>query len=394
MTLAETQPADSEDEFARATGAIAARGLTLVRGQGERVWDETGREFIDCTSAYGVAPLGHAHPDVVAALQDQAARLIACQASFGNDQRRTYLSELAEVVPGSRRFFLCNSGTEANEAALKIARLQTKRTKIVACMRGFHGRTMGSLSATWDRNYRTPFAPLVPEFEHIPFDDVPALEQAVDDQTAALIIEVIQGEGGVRPASAAFLRAAREVCDRTGALLILDEVQTGFGRTGRLFACEHEGIRPDLISLAKGIANGFPMGAVGMGERVDPLPRGSHGSTFGGNPLASAAARATLRVLLRDRLVERSATLGARMKERLEAMDHEVVREVRAVGMMIGIELRTRVQPFVKALQERGILVIAAGPTVLRLLPPLVMADAVARRVCDEIDAVLKGASA
>src|SRR4051812_12676891 len=245
------------------TGVYIPRGITLVRGAGATVWDDQGRDYVDCTAAYGVAILGHCHPAVVAAIAAQAGMLINCAGMFAHDQRARLLAELAAVLPdGLDRIFLCNSGTEAVEAALKFARLTTHRAGVIAAMQGFHGRTMGALSATWNPHYRQPFAPLLAGFRHIPYNNLPALDAALTDEIGAVVLEVVQGEGGVRPGSAAFLQGAQRLCRERGALLILDEVQTGFGRTGRLFALAHHGLEPDLLCLGKGIAGGFPMGAV------------------------------------------------------------------------------------------------------------------------------------
>ncbi|HEX9370114.1 MAG TPA: aminotransferase class III-fold pyridoxal phosphate-dependent enzyme, partial [Roseiflexaceae bacterium] len=303
-----------------------------------------------------------------------AGLLISCPEIFHNDQRAAYLGELVAALPaGLERAFLCNSGAEAIEGALKLARLLTGRTGVVATVRGFHGRTMGALSATWEPKYREPFAPLLPGFAHVPYDRLDALAAAVDDGTAAVLLELVQGEGGVRPAGQEYVAAAAELCRARGALLVVDEVQTGFGRTGRLWASEHYGVTPDLLALAKSIAGGLPMGAVAIHGRFGALPQGSHGSTFGGGPLVCAAARAALRELIDRDLPRQAAEKGAYVVERLRALRLPRVREVRGMGLLIGLELKERVQPFLAALMERGVLALPAGPNVLRLLPPLVI---------------------
>lgn len=379
-----------ETEERLGSGAYALRGLTLVRGEGARVWDAAGNEYIDCIAGHGAAVLGHAHPAVTDALTRQAAQLIACPGTFANETRARLLERL-HTVSGFARFFLCNSGAEAVEGALKAARLFTGRAGIVAMHRAFHGRTMGALSATAAPKYREPFEPLVPHVAHIPFGDVAAADAAITDETAAVILEPVQGEGGVHPATAEYLHAVRQLCDERGALLIFDEVQTGFGRTGAWFAFEHFGVRPDIIALAKGIANGVPLGAVGFAAHLPPLPTGNHGSTFGGNPLSAAAALATLETLERERLPERAARLGAwALDEWRRCLNgHRQVREVRGLGLMLGIELRSRVTPLLKRLQARGILALPAGPTVLRLLPPLTISEGewatVIETVLDEV---------
>lgn len=379
-----------ELEARHGTGAYHPRGITLVRGSGATVWDDAGQNYLDCTAAYGIASLGHCHPAVVEALRAQAGELIGCNSSFANDQRALLMEELSAILPqGMERLFFCNSGTEAVEAAIKFARLTTNRHGIIAAMRGFHGRTFGALSATWDAHYREPFAPLIPGFRHVPFNNVAALDEALTDEVGAVLLEVVQGEGGVRPATREFLESAARLCREREALLIVDEVQTGFGRTGKMFAVEHFNLEVDLLCLAKGIASGFPMGAVALGSRVARLPVGAHGSTFGGNPLACAAARATLDVLLKDNLSEQAALKGAYLMKRLEAVKSRRIREVRGLGLMIGIELRERVAPFLQELQRRGILALNAGPTVIRLLPPLVISYEEMDQAVEELGAVL-----
>lgn len=354
-------------------GLYPKRPVAIVRGAGARLWDANGKMYLDCVGGQGSANVGHCHPTIVAAIQEQTATLLSCTELLPNDQRAAYLAELAAVLPFPARIYLCNSGAEAIEASIKFARLLTGRQQIVATMRGFHGRTMGALSATWDPKYRKPFEPLVPEFVHVPYDNLEALATTVTAQTAAVLVEPVQGEGGVRVPSAGYLQGIRQICDEHGALLVLDEVQTGFGRTGRWFALEHHQVAPDLLALAKSIAGGLPMGAVAMHERHGLLPAGSHSTTFGGNPLVCAAARATLRVLQDEDLPRQAAEKGAWLMEQVCNLRSPRIREVRGLGLLIGLELKERVQPYVSGLVERGILALTAGPNVLRLLPPLVM---------------------
>ncbi|MGC8780995.1 MAG: aspartate aminotransferase family protein, partial [Anaerolineae bacterium] len=367
--------------------------LAVVRGQGARVWDAEGREYIDCVGGQGTANLGHAHPAIVEAIGRQAATLISCPEIFYNDQRALLIERLAAVAPTgpATRVFLCNSGAEANEAALKFARLSTGRPGIVAAMRSFHGRTFGALSATWNKEYRQPFEPLVPGFSHVPYNDIAALEAAVGDDTAAVILEVVQGEGGVHPGTAEYLGRAQELCRERGALLIIDEVQTGYGRTGRLFACEHYGLTPDLMTIAKSMAGGLPMGACLIGPRVQNIRPLTHGSTFGGNPLACAAALATLEVMQRDRLPERAARLGAYLLGRLRRIESPLIREVRGLGLLVGVDLRVKVTPILQKLQALGVLALPAGATVLRLLPPLVIAEEDLEQVAEAVEEVVGG---
>jgi acetylornithine/LysW-gamma-L-lysine aminotransferase len=371
-------------EDAHASGAVTRRPVELVRGQGARVWDAAGREYLDLGGAHGWAALGHSHPAVTRAIQEQASTLVMQTESSYSDQRARWLAALAAVLGRQlgttargaiTRIHPCNSGTEANEAAIKLARALTGRSDFVAVARGFHGRTLGSLSATADPKYRDLFAPLVPGFRHVPLDDPAALEAAVTAHTAGVILEVVQGEGGVRPAAPAFLAAARRACDAHGALLIVDEIQTGLGRTGRWFACEHTGLQPDIVTMGKPLGGGIPMGAAAWREGLGTFAAGAHGSTFGGNPLACAAGRAVLRTIADDGLPERAARLGALVLERLRTAPPPVVREVRGLGLMIGIELRQRVTPVLKALMARGVWALPAGDHVLRLLPPLVIGE-------------------
>jgi acetylornithine/LysW-gamma-L-lysine aminotransferase len=361
-------------EAAHTSGVYPKRPIAIVRGEGARLWDADGREYIDCVGGQGAANLGHANPAVVAAIAEQAGALISCPEIFHNDQRAAYLAELVAALPaGFERAFLCNSGAEAIEGALKIARLLTGRTGVVATVRGFHGRTMGALSATWEPKYREPFAPLLAGFAHVPYDKLDALEAAVTDDTAAVLIELVQGEGGVRPASPEYVAGVARLCQERGALLVVDEVQTGFGRTGSMWASQRYGVTPDLIALAKSIAGGLPMGAVAIHGRFGALPQGSHGSTFGGGPLVCAAARAALRELIERDLPRQAAEKGEYILSKLRALKLARVREVRGAGLLIGLELKERVQPFLGALMERGVLALPAGPNVLRLLPPLVI---------------------
>lgn len=373
------------------TGLYPKRQVALVRGRGARVWDADGNEYIDCVGGQGAANLGHGNPAVLAAIRSQSERLLSCPEIFHNDARAAYLAELSAALPFPARIFLCNSGAESVEAGLKFARLLTGRTGVVAAMRGFHGRTMGALSATWDPKYREPFAPLVPDFAHVPYDNLDALAAAVSEHTAAVLLEPVQGEGGVRPASPGYLEGARAICDAAGALLVIDEVQTGFGRTGRLFAVEHSGVTPDILLLAKSIAAGLPFGAAALHERHGPLPPGSHGTTFGGGPLLCAAASAALSEMRRHDLPQQAAEKGAWLVGQLRERRLAKVREVRGLGLLVGIELKERVQPFLSALLERGVLALPAGPTVLRLLPPLVITYEELGTVVARVSEVLAG---
>ncbi|RME83662.1 MAG: aspartate aminotransferase family protein [Caldilineae bacterium] len=363
-------------ESTHSAGVTARRPLTIVRGEAAYVWDEAGNRYIDCIAGHGALNVGHCHPAVVAAIEEQSRRLMICPTSLYNDRRAQLLSRLTKLAPeGMKRAFLCNSGTEAVEAAIKFARLSTGRPGIVAARMAFHGRTLGSLSATWKPQYRRPFEPLVPGFRHVRLNRLEELDEAVDETTAAVLLEVVQGEGGVVPAGREYLQGAQALCRERGALLILDEVQTGVGRTGSWWACQQMDVTPDLMPVAKSLAGGFPMGACLIGDRVGRLPAGSHGSTFGGNPLACAAALATLDVVEREDLPGRARRLGEMFHRRLAAIDSPLVREVRGLGLMVGVDLRIKATPVLKGLQERGVLALPAGPTVVRFLPPLVIEE-------------------
>jgi len=377
-----------EDRYT--SGFYRKQPIAIVRGEGARLWDADGKEYLDCSSGHGVAIVGHANPYVAEAIAEQARRLITCAEAFYNDRRAELLAKLAEITPpGLERAFLCNSGTEAVEGALKIARLVTGRKKIVAAMRGFHGRTMGALSATWRREYRQPFEPLVPGFVHVPYNNLAAMEEALDENAAAVILEVVQGEGGVVIGDGDYLRAVQTLCRERGALFIVDEVQTGFGRTGRMFASQHHDLWPDLMCVAKSIAGGLPMGAVLIGSRVGELPKKVHGSTFGGNPLACAAALATIAYIEAEGLPQRAAKLGERLISGLRAIPSPLVRDVRGLGLMVGMELKGKVAPYLAALAERGVLALSAGATVMRFLPPLVISAEDVDTVVEQVAAVL-----
>ena len=382
---------DLENTFT--SGVYSKRPVTIVRGSGALVWDAEGREYIDCTAGYGVANIGHARPEIAAAIAGQAQRLITCPEIFYNDVRARLLERLAQLLlEGLTQIFLCNSGTEAVEGALKFARIATGRTGIVATFRGFHGRTMGALSTTWEPHYREPFSPLVPGVSHIRYNDLASADAAINENTAAVIIELVQGEGGVHVACEEYIHRLVSLCHERGALLIIDEVQTGFGRTGRLFACQRYDLQPDILCLAKSLAGGVPMGAICLGQHViesGRITRGIHGSSFGGNPLACAAALATLDILELKALPDRAAALGQYALQRLRTLHSPLIREVRGKGLLLGIELKRRVQPYLEALSERGVLALQAGSNVIRLLPPLVISEEQLRRVLDVVEEVL-----
>jgi LysW-gamma-L-lysine/LysW-L-ornithine aminotransferase len=377
-TLSMAELAAVEEQYAG--GTTARRGeIVMARGEGCWMWDVDGKRYLDLTAAQGVAMLGHCHPVLSAALAEQAHQLIACPNFFYNDTRARFVAALAEVLPAHlRQLFLANSGAEAIDGALKFARLATGRTGLVATMRSFHGRTVGALSLTWEPKYRKPFEPLL-DVTHVPYNNIEKLESAVSGDTAMVIVEPVQGEGGVHVGSVEFLQAAQQLCRERGALLVVDEIQTGFGRTGKWFGHQHFGLEPDMICLAKGIGGGFPMGAIAYSKKIeDVLYAGAHGSTFGGNPLASAAGLAALQIYQNDALIERAGRMGdlliARLQDALQ--ERAVVREIRGLGLMVGIELREKSGKYLKSLmEEHGVLALPAGANVIRLLPPLIVSE-------------------
>ena len=381
-----------EREDRHTSGLYQKRPLAIVRGDGATVWDSDGNEYIDCVGGQGSANLGHGNAAVADAIARQARTLASSTELFYNDRRAELYDVLARILPAELdRVFLCNSGAEAVEGALKFARMATRRKGVVATMRGFHGKTMGALAATWGPEYREALGgdALFPGTTHIPFNRPEALEAAIGPDTAAFVLELVQGEGGVRPADPAFVREAARVCRDRGALLVLDEVQTGFCRTGTMFALERYGIVPDILCLAKSIAGGVPMGPVAFSRRVGDLPKRSHSSTFGGSPLACAAAVAAIGEMERLDLASRARDRGEQLMDGLRGLESPKVREVRGLGLLCGIELRENAGPTIRGLQERGVLALGAGPTVVRYLPPLVIdARQVARVIAATADAL------
>jgi len=358
------------------------RDVVLVSGKGARLFDDQGNAYIDCASNVGVSNIGHGHESVAKAVYEQYLALGNCYSMFYNPVRARLAEKLVNLAPGDlNRVFFCNSGAEANEAALKFARSSTGKPEIIACMRGFHGKTMGALAATWGPEYQKPFAPMLPGLKHVPFNNFDKLEAAVGEQTAAVLLEPVQGEGGVRVGDPEYFQKVRDLCDGRNILLIMDEVQTGFGRTGTMFACQ-QFVTPDLLCLAKSLAGGIPMGAVLCNDRVS-VPLKSHTSTFGGNPTACAAALASIDVIESEHLVQNAKTLGDYFRKQLQGIESQKIRQVRGLGLMIGLELKEKAGPYVQKLMDKGVIVLLAGATVIRLLPPLVISKA-------QIDTVVK----
>ncbi len=380
-----------EEEYGSA--AFQKFPLTIVKGLGASVWDEDGKQYIDCMAGYGVAITGHCNPWVVKALKAQAEKLITCHGSFYNDVRSEFLEKLARTSRGLESAILTNSGAESVEAAIKLARRHTGRRGIVSMKGGFHGKTYGALSATWNKKYREPFSPLVPGFEFAEFGNLEDLDAKVTKETAAVIAEPIQGESGIILPPPHYLKAVRELCDRKGALLILDEIQTGLGRTGRMWASEHWGVIPDVMTVSKGLGGGIPIGAtMSKREIIQSLKRGEHTSTFAGNPLACAAASANLDFIAANNLPSQAERKGKVLMEGLNsiAREHRVVREVRGLGLMLALELRVDVHQVLLDAISRGLLLAYAGREVVRLLPPIVIDDAQIQRVLSVLGQVVE----
>jgi acetylornithine/N-succinyldiaminopimelate aminotransferase len=366
-----------EQESAAQLNTYAKLPIVAVRGEGIMLYDAEGRAYHDFYCGHAVTLLGHCPPRVVAAIQEQAERLIFYSNIVYNDVRAAYAERLVGAAPeGYGQVFFCNSGAEANETALKLSRKFTGRSTIIAMEGAFHGRTMGALAMTANPKYKEGFEPLLPGVEFVPFGDLEALSNAMSEEVAAVILEPVQSIAGVRMAGASYYRGLRELCDRWGALLVFDEIQTGLGRTGKLWAGEHWDVVPDIISLAKGIASGVPMGATLVSSRIaETVHIDEHGSTFGGGPLACAAAGATLGTILDDNLTEHAAAMGNLLKEKLGWLPH--VKGVRGMGLLLGLVLDVPAKLVQSAALEQGIILGTSGdPNVLRVMPPMCVTEA------------------
>src|SRR2546421_5480276 len=366
------------------TPNYARAPICLVRGDGVRVWDSDGKEYLDFGAGIAVAALGHCHPRVTGAIREAAATLLHVSNLYYTAPQ-IHLAKLLCDHSFAERVFFCNSGAEANEAALKLARKYAReryasdRYEIIATHNAFHGRTFATVTATGQAKYPHGFEPLVPGFKHVPYNDLRAMEMAVDNRTAAILVEPIQGEGGVHIPDDDYLPGLRKLCDESGALLILDEIQTGVGRTGRLWGYEHSGIEPDVMTLAKALANGIPIGAMLCREHVAAaLTAGTHGSTFAGSPFVTSVALATLTTIIGDKIPDRAARTGRELMDGLRAMQKKlpVITQVRGQGLLIGAELTRPAGPVVDACREAGLLLLSAGEKVVRLAPPLIVESA------------------
>ena len=372
--------------------------VVMSKGQGIRVWDANGKEYLDFVAGIAVCSLGHSHPKVVEAIAEQARTLMHVSNLYHIEAQIRY-AELLLKQSFADKVFFCNSGAEANEAAIKLARkygnekLGAGRSEIISMLNSFHGRTLATITATGQEKFQKGLEPLPQGFRYVPFNNIQALDEAISDKTCAVLLEPIQCEGGVNVPDASYLPAVRKLCDERGILLIMDEVQVGMGRTGRLFAHEHDGVFPDVLTLAKALGNGFPVGAMMATDRIAPfLGPGTHASTFGGNPLAMASAKATLEVLLYEGVLKNAEMMGDYLLARLQELQakHGVVKEVRGRGLIVGMEFENDVAGYVTACLERGLLVASAGPNVLRFVPPLIISEADIDQAVRILDGVLE----
>lgn len=367
--------------------------MNIAKGKGTRVWDTAGKEYIDCMGGYGVALVGHCNDRVVNAIKRQAETLITAHMSTYNDTRLRFMEKIASVAPPSlNKIFFANSGAESVEAALKFARKYSGRHGVIAMNGGYHGKTFGALSVTHSEKYRKSFIPLLDGVKFVPYSDPSLLEEVIDDTIGCVILEPIQGETGIIVPPDDLLPKIREICNRRNLVLIFDEIQSGLGRTGKMWAGQNWNTTPDIMCLAKGIAGGIPMGLVlAKQEIMDTMKLGEHSSTFGGSPIACAAGTATMEALIDDKLIDNAAKMGVHFKEGLNRLQekHKIIRQVRGIGMMLGVELRFDVKDILFDGIRRGLLILYSGRNILRLLPPLVMDETTVSRVVDIIDIIL-----
>jgi acetylornithine aminotransferase/acetylornithine/N-succinyldiaminopimelate aminotransferase len=372
--------------------------MVLVRGRGVRLWDSDGKEYLDCVGGIAVDALGHCHPKMVEAIRAQAEILIHVSNLYHIEPQIRLAQLLCEQSFADRAFF-CNSGAEANEAAIKLARKYAKdhwssdRVDIITMHHAFHGRTLATVTATGNAKYQHGFEPLLPGFKHVPYDNLQAVERAIDARTCAVLVEPVQGEGGVNVPAADYLPGLRRLCDEAGILLILDEVQSGMGRTGKLFAYQHWGVEPDILTLAKALAGGIPMGAMLAREAVAAsFVPGTHASTFGGTPFVSAVALAVVTTMLADDLPGNAARVGKYFLDRLQGLRaaYPVIRAVRGKGLILGMEVAVPARGIVVACMERGLLVLTAGDNVVRFVPPLILTEADVDQAVTVLEAALK----
>jgi len=381
----------SEDQF---MGNLYQRfPVTIEKGVGAHVWDADGKEYIDCMGGYGVALVGHKNERVNNAIKEQIDKIITVHSSLYNKTREEFLTTLIGLAPkGLTQVHLNNSGAEAIEAAMKFARKFTGKKGMIAMKGSYHGKSFGALSLTFNPKYRKAFAPLVEKVSFASYGDIESLRSVVDEDTAFVILEPIQGESGIIVAPEGFLQDVRKLCDEKGIVLIFDEIQAGLGRTGRLWACDHWNTAPDILCLAKGIAGGVPMGATLVRPDIlSSISKGEHSSTFGGNPISCAAGTAALKAITEDELIENSEKMGKLFREGLEELKekHQMIREIRGKGLMIGIEMKFEVKDILFGLIKKGVLMLYSGRNILRILPPLVISEDDVTKVLHALDLVL-----
>ena len=381
----------SEDQF---MGNLYQRfPVTIEKGIGSHVWDDDGKEYIDCMGGYGVALVGHKNQRVNNAIKEQIDKIITVHSSLYNKTREEFLTTLIGLAPkGLTQVHLNNSGAEAIEAAMKFARKFTGKKGMVAMKGSYHGKSFGALSLTFNPKYRKAFQPLVEKVSFASFGDIESLRSVIDEDTAFVILEPIQGESGIVVAPDGFLQDVRKLCDEKGILLIFDEIQAGLGRTGRLWACDHWNTSPDILCLAKGIAGGVPMGATLVRQDIlSSISKGEHSSTFGGNPISCAAGTAALKALTEDGLIENSEKMGKIFREGLEKLKekHSMIREIRGKGLMIGIEMKFEIRDILMGLIKEGVLMLYSGRNILRILPPLVISEEDITKVLHALDSVI-----
>ena len=381
----------SEDQF---MGNLYQRfPVTIEKGVGAHVWDVDGKEYIDCMGGYGVALVGHKNQRVNDAIKEQIDKIITVHSSLYNKTREEFLKTLIGLAPeGLTQVHLNNSGAEAIEAAMKFARKFTGKKGMIAMKGSYHGKSFGALSLTFNPKYRKAFAPLVEKVSFASYGDMESLRSVIDDDTAFVILEPIQGESGIIVAPEGFLQEVRKLCDEKGIVLIFDEIQAGLGRTGRLWACDHWNTAPDILCLAKGIAGGVPMGATLVRPDIlSSISKGEHSSTFGGNPISCAAGTAALKSITEDGLIENSDKMGKLFKEGLEKLKekHSIIREIRGKGLMIGVEMKFEVKDILMGLIKKGVLMLYSGRNILRILPPLVISEDDVTKVLHVLDSVL-----
>lgn len=381
----------NEDQF---LGTMYQRfPITLVRGKGAKLWDNSDKEYIDCMGGYGVALVGHCNDRVVSAIKEQAEKLITCHMSIYNDTRLKFLEKFSKITPQHlSKVFFSNSGAEAIEASLKFSRKYSGKHGIVSTNGGYHGKTFGALSVTFNEKYRKSFMPLLEGVKFVPYGDAEKLEESIDETVGTVILEPVQGETGIVVPQEGYLQQVRKICDKHNVVLIFDEIQSGLGRTGKMWAGEHWNTRPDIMCLAKGIAGGIPMGlTICKPEIIDVIKIGEHSSTFAGNPIACAAGSATIDSLVEDKLVDNAAKMGNYFREGLFSLKerHKVIREIRGKGLMLAVELRFDVKDVLMDSLHNGLIMLYSGRNILRLLPPLVMDENMISKSLEIMDLLL-----